>query len=106
MTGPCVLPGLQNLFGPFSAESTNSWHLDGRDVISVCRLVGIIKTLNVGPLDFTNSSIYKKHGVANLLDDNLVHYIFFQFSGIESAGKRDRKVEKSNAVCILSWLFK
>ena len=30
-------------------------------------------------------------GVANLLDDNLVHYIFFQFSGIESAGMKERK---------------
>ena len=29
-------------------------------------------------------------GVANLLDDNLVHYLLFQFSGIERKKRKER----------------
>ena len=37
-------------------------------------------------------------GVANLLDDNLVHYLLFQFSGIESTEKKDEVNKKQCSV--------
>ena len=51
-------------------------------------------------------------GVANLLDDNLVHYLLFQFSGIErKKGKENNRKEKKgkeevtkiNVVWKMSW---